>query len=119
MIGELLQNKIRENGISKREAARQIGVAHTTVNRIIKGVPPDLPTIYAVSEWLGVNPSVLIDIDSQNNLAAKVTAILQQNPKLAEVFAEAFSRVEDGRMSPSEVEDLIAYMTFRLEQTTE
>jgi len=117
MLKDLLSNEIREKGISKREAARQIGVAHTTVNRIIKGVPPDLATIYAVANWMNMNPSVIVDLEASAELPNKVAAILSKNPKLAEVFEEAFQRVEDGRMDISEVEELVSYMVFRLEQT--
>lgn len=117
MLKELLTEEIRAKGISNREAARQIGVAHTTVNRIIDGVPPDLSTIYYIAEWLHVKPSTLIDLETENNISEKVAVILEKNEKLSEVFKLAFERVENGEMNISEVEELITYMVFRITQS--
>ena len=58
----LLEQRMRERSLSIREAAKEIGVSHTTISRIInEQTTADIYTLIAVSKWLGCTPSSLFE----------------------------------------------------------
>ena len=115
-LANLLQEAINKRGISNRAAAQEIGVSHSTVFRIIQGESVDYDTIIQVAKWLGVKPSTLFDADSltEDALASKISALLQTEPQLAEVFEEAADRLAKGQISPDTMRDLVAFAAYRL-----
>lgn len=117
MIKILLDEKMKKLGLSNREAARQIGVSHTTLNRILEGGDFDLTTLIQISNWLQVNPATLLGTlsPSADQTVSQCAVLLQSVPALANVFAEAARRVAAGTMSPDTFRDLAAYAAFRVE----
>ena len=112
----LLAEAQKERGLSDRAMAQEIGVAYTTIARVMVGQTPDVTTILKVSEWLGVEAASLLNGEgfTQDTLAAQIAAVLETEPKLAQVFGEAMQRVLDGQMEPSTFRDLAAYAAYRL-----
>jgi transcriptional regulator with XRE-family HTH domain len=115
-LSKLLQEAINKRGVSNRAAAQEIGVSHTTISRILKGESVDYDTIILIAKWLGVNASTLMDADSlsEDALANKISALLQTEPQLAEVFEEAADRLAKGQISPDTMRDLVAFASYRL-----
>lgn len=118
-ISELLKDAQKERGLSVRQMADEIGVANTTIHRAMDGEQfPDVATFIKVANWLGVSPASLINAEVEelvpDTLAARISVVLQREPRLAEVFAEAMERVAEGNMEPDTFRDLAAYAAYRL-----
>jgi hypothetical protein len=76
----------------------------------------DLATAQKIADWLGVTPTSIIDAEGvgKDALAAQIAAVLEMEPKLAEVFGEAMQRVLDGRMDLRIFKELAAYAAYRI-----
>ena len=117
MLTSLLKEHMRERGMSLRQAAKEIGVSHTTISRILGGQTADIDTLVAIAKWMKISPSTLMDTGGEadsKTLSAKIAAVIEQHPDLAKVFDEALSRFEAGKISTETITDLIAYMNYRL-----
>jgi transcriptional regulator with XRE-family HTH domain len=121
MLAAVLSDELRRRGLSERAAAREIGVAHTTFGRAVRGEEVDLPTIRKIAAWLNVRPSVLVDlgVDDDASLADKIELLISSEPELKDIFQEAVERVEQQRMSPGEFRELVRYAAFRMGQSGE
>lgn len=116
MLARLLEEKINEEGMSIRRASREIGVAHTTVGRIIEGEDPSYDTLRKIAGWLGVSPELLasFDRDGKEAYAAKLVGILARSPRLTDKLGEAIQKYESGEFSEEDIEDIINYIAYRL-----
>jgi transcriptional regulator with XRE-family HTH domain len=116
MLGVLAQERVNQRGLGLRAAAREIGIAHTTLARAIQGEDVDLATAQKIADWLGVTPTSIIDAEGvgKDALAAQIAAVLEMEPKLAEVFGEAMQRVLDGQMDLATFKELAAYAAYRI-----
>lgn len=117
MIKILLEEKIKTLGVSYREAARQIGFSHTTLNRILDGGDYDLTTLIQICNWLNVNPATLLGTMTWNpdQLASQIAVFLQGSPEIARVVQKAVDRVITGGMSPDTLRDLAAYAAYKIQ----
>ncbi len=118
-ISRMLKEAQKENNLSVRQMAEEIGVANTTLHRAMDGSQfPDIQTFIKVANWLGVSPASLINAEVEevvpDTLAARIAIVLQQEPRLAEVFGEAMERVINEEMDPDTLRDLAAYAAYRL-----
>lgn len=116
LIQNLMNDRIKTLGISNREAARQIGIAHTTLNRILDGDEYDLATLKRMADWLKVKPSSFLDgeTSSPDQLVSQIAALLATYPRLAEIFSEVIARVLQEKISPDTFTDIAAYAAFRM-----
>ena len=121
MLKILLDKKIKNEGMSVRSAAREIGVSHTTITRLLDGYEIDLPTLKAVCTWLGVSPASALNslADTSDEFAAKLALAIEAKPQLQSVFEEAIDKVIEGKIPVEVLNDLIAYASFRLSQYQE
>ncbi len=101
-----------------KSAAKEIGVSHTTLARIINGEKPNIDTLMAVSTWLGVPVTTFIEQPGNLQLSNQIVALFEANPKLAAVFSEALARIEVGAAEPSLIREIVDYASYRI-QTTE
>ena len=72
----------------------------------------------ALSIWTGVSLSTLLDTKREGDLASKIAALTEREPKLYAVLLEATERVLSGQMKPEVLEDLLAYIAYRMETAT-
>jgi transcriptional regulator with XRE-family HTH domain len=102
--------------LSLRKAAEQIGVSHSTLSRVLGGESFDVPTLEGISEWLGVDPGVLLGAKpgSRQELSIRIEQMLKANPDLSAVFEEALKRLDAGEVSSQAISELIAYAGYRL-----
>ena len=118
MLSELIRTRIEDQNLSIREAARQIGLAHTTLARIIEGEPIDLTTYIRACEWLRVNAADVLHsegkIGTRSEVAAGVASIIRASPSLEPIFEEIVAKFEAGEISSDTVNDLIKYAAYRL-----
>jgi transcriptional regulator with XRE-family HTH domain len=114
MLQEALQAEINRRGLSVREAAREMNISHTTAFRVLKGGPFDIPTLVAISTWLKVRPSTLLDNLQTSDTINQVALLIEAAPGILGVLDEAVKEVEKGRASPEIVQDIIAYALYKL-----
>jgi transcriptional regulator with XRE-family HTH domain len=113
----MLEQRMQERKLSVREAAKEIGVSHTTISRILHAqTTADIHTVIAISNWLGVAPSDLLDgkIEGSKALGAKLASVISAYPELEKVLEEAILKVEKEELSPQVITDLVNYITYRI-----
>lgn len=105
----LIEEKLRTQGLSQREAAGQMQLSHTTLSRILRGMTYDIPTAIEICNWLGISPSSVIDELSDGD---QLSVILSQIPEVEDVLKRLAEY-------PNLVRNVIAYADFLLEHRTE
>ena len=118
MLRSLLAEKMRKEQISARDAARQIGISHTTVNRVIAGDIPNVDNLVAISNWLGVSvPTVLgVETGTKDDVAARVALLIEAAPGLRTLFSSLVEDYQAGRLTSEDVEDILAYAAYRTQR---
>ena len=88
MLQSLLAEKMRKEKLSARDAARQIGVSHTTVIRVLDGDVPNVENITALSNWLGISVATALGVETgtQDDVAARVALLIEAEPRLKQLF---------------------------------
>jgi transcriptional regulator with XRE-family HTH domain len=86
MIDRILRYEISKRELSNRGAARQIGIAHTTLERMLSGSPADLESIEKVSKWMHVKVSTLLDIEDENPTVAYISSLLDKRPEFRDAL---------------------------------
>ena len=116
VLVQLIQDRMQKNRYSIREVSRQVGVAHTTIIRVLGKETVDVDTLIKLCDWLGVSPAIALDgmIETDRTLADQIATVLEAYPGLKEVFTEAMERLNRGEISPDTMADLIAYANYRL-----
>ena len=122
LLKDWLDQELRSRNIrSLREAGRQIGVAHTTIQRILAGSSVDLATIELLSQWSGVDKVTLMkavgihmDVETTNTVAWEM--VTGRYPELAGALRDLIDRYRDGRLQPHTVASIVQYINFALKQ---
>jgi transcriptional regulator with XRE-family HTH domain len=116
LMATLVKEKMTKDKLSFRKAGDQVGVSHTTIQRVADGEQMDLPTTQKIADWLRIPLSTLLDLDSKTDdqLAKQIAAVLYREPQLATVFGEAMKRVLTGEMQPDTFRALAQYAAFQI-----
>jgi transcriptional regulator with XRE-family HTH domain len=114
MLKEVLVRAMHERGLSTREAAKEIGVSHSTVFRITRGDPFDVPTLIAVANWLGVRPSTLLDNIGQSDAITETAMLVENVPGILDVLKDAVKAIQEGKANPAIITDIISYASYKL-----
>jgi len=118
MLARLLDEELKKKNLSARAASREIGVAHTTIIRILEGQPSDVETLRKIADWMGVQPSTMLDgwgaKEGKSMLMLK--ALLEQDPRLMKIFEDAADDVLAGRLPAEDLQEILRYAAFRLEK---
>ena len=111
----MLQDQLRERDLSLRAAAKEIGVAHTTLARILEGYPADLETLEKICIWLELPLSSLLDIQiEKDDLLDKLNALLAIEPALKEVIVQGLEMMEKGIVPPQVLREVVNYAAYKL-----
>ena len=116
MLQKVLHEAMRDRSLSSRQASKEIGVAHTTVLRVLDGQLPSHTTLIKVAAWLGTPAQAfaLLGREGNEGIAAQLMVLLDKNKELAEQFGKVLTAYNDGKIGEAEVEDIIRYISFRL-----
>jgi len=117
MLPKLLEKRLHDRNISVRTAAEELNVSHTTLHRIINGETMDLKTLVSLSNWLGVRPSTILDSDANDentSISSTITALIEQDPRLASAFTEIGKELKNGNIDLRDVEDIVSYTIYRI-----
>ncbi len=116
MLSALVHKELASRRISAREAAREMGITHTTVIRILEGKPSDLETIKKTSAWLKVDPISVLNISFQDDKKWlwKFAAILENNPNMLKAFQEIIEDVEVNDINFETINEITSFINFAL-----
>jgi len=114
MLQILLSEKMEHEKLSLRNAAKVTGVSHTTLARILNGDAIDLDTVVQVSKWLGLKVSSVLNSFGDDDIASSIAMIIQTEPKLGKVIIEAANNVRSGAITPDDLRDILAYLSYRI-----
>lgn len=118
MLRSLLAEKMRKEQISARDAARQIGVSHTTVNRVLDGDIPNVENLVSISNWLGVTVATALGVETgtKDDVAARVALLIEAEPRLKQLFGSLVKDYREGRLTSEDIEDIFAYAAYRIQR---
>jgi transcriptional regulator with XRE-family HTH domain len=115
-LAQLLRAELEARKLSVRQAALELGLSHVTVTRVLAALPVDVQTMMIVCDWLGISLIDALDQKPEDaDLARKLAVLINREPKLGQIFAEALKDVEDGKLDAEDLRDIIEYATFKLE----
>jgi len=116
MLQTILENEIRTRGISVREAARQIKVAHTTLLRVLRGEQIDFGTLTKICAWIGISPANVLNSEYSigEHLADELKMFLDNNPELSAALNRVIHEIKSRQLKRTVLDDLLAYITFRI-----
>ena len=117
MLQRVLQDEMGRRHLSYRDAAKEIGTTHNTIMRILAGEQINLETLIKISEWSGIGISNLLGMqETEDDKAVQklVSALVESEPGLKEVFVEAYRSFLDGDVNSGDFRDIAAYAAYRL-----
>jgi transcriptional regulator with XRE-family HTH domain len=116
MLAKLFTSELEKKHLSSRNAAKLVGIAHTTVIKVLKGEAVDIDVYEKVAKWLGVSLSTMLDArdDGDGGLTAKIGLIIEENPQLKSIFSEAVRDTLDGKLDPEDLKDIVEYAVYKL-----
>lgn len=115
MLSRLLREEIERRNIAVREAAKQIGVSHSTIYAIFNRKPLEVETAYLVCKWLNVPFAAAIDHDDCIETAAvAIEIMLRKVPALKDVFIQATQELNNGRLTPEDFNDVVEFAAFKI-----
>ena len=114
MLSEFLKKEMQARDLSVRQAAKEIGVSHSTIFRVLRGDPFDVQTLVQISNWLNVRPSTLLDNIGKSNTINQIALLVESNPGITGILDEALEAVSKQQADPAIVQDIIAYAMYKL-----
>jgi transcriptional regulator with XRE-family HTH domain len=111
MLKDTLDAALVRKRLSVRSAAKEIGVSHTTVNRILAGGPFDLETAIKIAAWMGVKLSALLDAETGND-----DEIVEFVPGLKGALMEARLLIQSGDAPTTILDDITAFTRFKVSE---
>lgn len=117
LLSDLVKRKMQQENLSLRSAGTQAGVAHTTIDRVLKEESVDLNTLEKVCDWVGVPVTSVLDInDDGNKILDQIAAAIALCPELEDVFSEIADHVLGGELDQSILGEVAAFASYRLGQ---
>jgi DNA-binding Xre family transcriptional regulator len=118
MLPNLLASKIKERNLSNRSAAREIGIAHTTLQRFLAGRAFDMDTVLKICQYLEISPDAALKSIPENSQPLNdLGMFLESEPELANAFFAAISELKEKRLSKEDVLDIVEYVTFKIQKS--
>lgn len=117
MLSNLIKDEIFRKRLSYREAAREIGIAHTTLVRAANGKQIDLSTAKKIALWLKVDLSTFLSVTQDTNTKVDIfNLLLQMNPELETLLYEILYRMAYEPLDNNDLLDILEYVLFKLSQ---
>jgi transcriptional regulator with XRE-family HTH domain len=116
ILKNLVTSEIQRKNFSVRAAARDAGLSHTSMVRILNEDPVEFDTLITISKWLGVKPSTLIDGLSSDgdDLVTNLAVLIERERGLADVFKVLLEEYISGGITQEEISDVVSYATYKL-----
>ncbi len=116
MLPSLLASKIKERSLSNRGAAKEIGIAHTTLQRFLAGHAFDMDTVLKICQYLEISPDAALNsLPKKSQPLNDLVMILDSEPELANAFFDAIGEMKKNRLSKEDVLDIVEYVIFKIQ----
>jgi transcriptional regulator with XRE-family HTH domain len=114
-LSDLVRRKMDAEHLSLRSAGAEAGVAHTTIDRVLKEESLDLETLDKVCQWLSVPVASVLELDDQrSDLLDRITEIVSMCPELSDVFSEIADKVMRGEIDQTILNEVAGFASYRL-----
>jgi DNA-binding Xre family transcriptional regulator len=117
MFNLILRTAMEEKHVSAREVARQTGVAHTTIIRILQHENVDLDTIKKVCGWLKIDPMYVVNLDSgqeEKEWLWKVGMMVESNTELHIAMKRVFKNIDHQEINPRIINEICEFIAFAI-----
>lgn len=120
VLEEIVRKKMRDEKLSFRAAAKQIGVAHTTVARLLDGADLDLVTVTKFCDWCAISPSQVLEVSfsgtlaEEERIAKQLSLIISTNPRLRTVFSEMLELDVNKKIPEKTIEEILDFIAFKI-----
>lgn len=116
ILAKLLREHMNRNTLSTRDVSDETGLSHTTIVHILQGRTVNMRTLKKIAQWLQVSSTDITGpkLDTEDEIVGAVTALIRQEPALAEALGRAVERMQAGEISPDVVRDVVRYAVWRL-----
>lgn len=120
MFREILENELQRRGLSVREAAKEIGISHTTLHAAKDGTRNlDVGTALLIAKWLKVPLSTIVeeanpDEYERNETLQAIQLVLEAAPELEQTFREAAKALSAGTLSLTDFRDITEYAAYKI-----
>jgi len=115
----ILGEQMRRRDLSTRAISAEIGVSHTTINRILNGKNVSVDTLEKVSEYLRQSPADFLSSGSEvDSLSKTIAMIIGNEPSLGGLLREVAIKVERGEIPPEVLREIVRYAVWRINAVT-
>ena len=115
ILQNLVAARMKEEHLSLRQAGNQVGVVHTTIQRVLDNESINLPTVEKVCDWLGVPVSAVVDTVSQElEMAIEISTLFSTNIEFAEVFSNLAQKIQSSAINPTIFSEITAFLAFSI-----
>ncbi len=117
MLDFILRQAMEQKEVSAREVARQTGVAHTTVIRILHRENVDLDTIKKICAWLKIDPMYVVNLESglpDKEWLWKLGMLIESNGVIHIAMKRVFRDLDLREITPRIINDIGAYIVFAI-----
>lgn len=117
MLDFVLQRAMQERNLSAREAARQAGVAHTTIIRILQHENVDLGTLKKICAWLEIDPMYAVNLEGgqvQKQWLWRLGMMIESNRVLHFSMRRIFAGIDKQDYPPKIIDDICMFIIFAM-----
>jgi len=116
-LKNLVEMKMKQENLSLRKAGDQAGVAHTTIDRVIKEESIDMETMEKVCNWLGVPLGAILDEEVKGTERLQhIATLFSMNDEFERVFSEIAMKIKSGTLDRDIITEITSFASFRLHE---
>jgi len=118
MLAQLLSAELASKNISIRAAAREIGLSHTSIYRVLKGKNVDLLTLEKIALWMNIPLALLANTlpreKSDSVITEKLNLLLFRNPSLKDILKIILDGFEANLLLEEDIEEILNFAAFKI-----
>ena len=116
-LADKLKKQMDLENLSLRAAAKQIGVSHSTIDRVIAGRTVEIDTLIKISNFLQTPvEDLLVESQETSTRIDRITQLFSVEPELADVLDKIAKALKSGHVDKKIISEISAFAAFRLVQ---
>jgi transcriptional regulator with XRE-family HTH domain len=117
MLSTLIKEELNRRNMGVRDAAKEIGVSHSTIYALFNGRPLEVETAYLICRWLKVPLATAVqEADNVQVAAAAIEVLIRKIPDLEKVLIEAVDELNKGNLTPDDFRDVIEFAAYKIQK---